>query len=181
MNRMIIAIIAAMDRNGVIGKDGVLPWHIPEEMEFFTRSTMGHIVLMGRKTYESLRIKPLPGRISMVLSRDKSCQVAEGVLLFNNLEQAEAKAREIAQGKQMMFVIGGRELFEEYLPRADFLYLTKIEASFEGDARFPDYDHQKWEEIRSQRRSSSVGIDFSTSISIRKSVKEELLAVYGKL
>ena len=173
MNKMLIAIIAAMDKSGIIGKDGVLPWSIPEEMDFFTQSTMGHILLMGRKTYESLRIKPLPGRISIVVSSDKSYQVADGVLLFDNLKQAEEKARELAEGNQkMMFVIGGRGLFEEYLPKADFLYLTRIEASFEGDCRFPDYDPEEWEEIRSQRRSSSVGINFSTGISIRKCARE---------
>ncbi|HPV14432.1 MAG TPA: dihydrofolate reductase [Candidatus Cloacimonadota bacterium] len=166
---MVIAIIAAMDKNGVIGKDGVLPWCILEEMEFFTDSTMGHIVLMGRKTYESLKIKPLPGRISIVVSSDTSYKVAEGVLLFNDLEQAEAMAEEIAQAAGMaVFVIGGRELFEEYLPKADLLYLTQIEASFEGDTKFPVYNPEEWAVIVSERRSSSVGIDFSTSISVRK-------------
>lgn len=180
MNKLIIAIIAAMDRGGIIGKDGVLPWCIPEEMEFFTQSTRGQIVLMGRKTYESLRIKPLPDRVNMVLSRDKCFQVAEGVLLFDNLEQAEHIARKLAKDR-LMFVIGGSELFEEYLPRADFLYLTRIDASFEGDAKFPDYDLEEWDVISSKRHSSSVGIDFSTSICVRKSAGEELLAVYERL
>ena len=182
MNKMIIAIIAAMDPEGIIGKDGVLPWSIPEEMEFFTQSTMGHVLLMGRKTYQSLRIKPLPGRTSLVVSSDKSFQVADGVLLFDDLDEAEEKARELTQGNEkLLFVIGGRALFEAYLPQADLLYLTKVEASFEGDTKFPDYDPEQWSEITSQRHSSSVGVDFSTSISIRKNAGEELLAMCSRL
>ncbi len=173
MNEFKIAIIAAMDENGIIGKDGKMPWSIPAEMKYFTNTTMGNIVLMGRRTYESLQIKPLPGRINMVLSRDKNYKVPSEVMLFDDLSKAENAAREIAKNENVsLFVIGGRQLFQEYLPKADLLYLSKINARFEGDTKFPDYDPSEWEHSATENFTSSEGINISAQLYVRRGLRE---------
>lgn len=169
MSDLKIALIVAMDENGIIGKDGKMPWSIPEEMKYFTDTTMGNIVLMGRKTYESLHIKPLPGRVNMVLSRDDKYQVAPEVMLFDDLSKAESASREIAKNNDaILFVIGGRQLFQEYLPKADFLYLSEIHASFEGDTKFPDFDMQEWELTATENFTSKKGINISAKLYVRR-------------
>jgi dihydrofolate reductase len=127
-----LAMIAAMGRNRVIGRHGKLPWHIPEDLRRFKRLTSGHPVLMGRKTYESLG-KPLRDRRNVVLSS----HAISGVETYSSME----KSLSSLGNEELVFVIGGGEVYAQLLPRADILYLTIIDREFEGDAFFPPYEH----------------------------------------
>ncbi len=138
----IISVIAAMSENRVIGKDNKLPWYIPEDLAWFKEKTRGKPVIMGRKTHESIG-KKLPGRLNIVISRDKdyvsSCKY---VYIHNSLEDAIKKY----EGLDELMIIGGSELYKVAIPLADRMYLTRIGASFEGDTFFPEYDESEWEE-----------------------------------
>ncbi len=139
-----IALIAAVARNGVIGRDGGIPWRLPSDMAFFKRTTMGKPLVMGRKQYESVG-RPLPGRVNIVVTRQKGYQ-PEGVLVFSDLVSALDHARAIAaaEGAEEVMVIGGGEIYAQALPYADRLYLTKVDAAPEGDTRFPEIDKSQW-------------------------------------
>jgi len=130
---MIVSIIAAVAANGVIGRGGDLPWRLPDDLRFFKRVTMGHHLVMGRKTWASIG-RPLPGRTFVVLSRDPALAIP-GVRVVHDLTDALAVAR--AAGESEAFVIGGAEVFERALPLADRLYLTRVHADVEGDVRSP--------------------------------------------
>ena len=140
---MRISIIVAASENNVIGKDGSIPWHIPSDLKHFKELTMGHHVIMGRKTYESIG-KPLPGRINVVLTRDPSYK-AEGCLVVDSMEKAVTLARE--QKNTETFVIGGEEIFKLGLPYADRVYLTRVHGDFDGDAYLPKLDPLKWKQV----------------------------------
>lgn len=129
---MTLSCIVAVSENGIIGREGDLPWHLPEDLERFKSLTMGHPMVMGRRTYESIG-RPLPGRKSVVLTR--SDQFApEGVTVVGSLDEA----LDACEGEDEVFVIGGASLFAEALPRADRLYLTRVHATIEGDTFFPE-------------------------------------------
>lgn len=130
---MRVCIIAAVSRNGVIGVGGGLPWRLPDEMAFFKRTTMGHPVVMGRTTWESLRA-PLVGRTNLVLSRRPGYE-ARGGEVVPDLATAIARGRELRADD--LFVIGGAQVYEVALPLADRLYLTRVDAVLEGDTFFP--------------------------------------------
>ncbi|HXF44908.1 MAG TPA: dihydrofolate reductase [Burkholderiaceae bacterium] len=135
-----ITVIAAVARNGVIGRDGKIPWHIPGDLPRFKRITMGHPVIMGRRTWESLG-RPLPGRRNLVISRTPG-YAAAGAEVFGSLPQALAACA----GAPEVFVIGGTEVYREALLLAHRLLLTEIDAEFEGDAHFPPFDRAEWRE-----------------------------------
>lgn len=137
---MIISIIAAMGANGVIGKDNQIPWRLPVDLRYFRKMTLGKAIIMGRKTYESLG-RPLDGRQNIVVTRDKA-YVAAGCRVVYSITEA----LEVALGDEVM-IIGGAQLYEQLLPWADRLYLTKIEAEFEGDRHFPAINTDKWFEV----------------------------------
>ncbi|ALC90190.1 dihydrofolate reductase [Bacillus sp. FJAT-18017] len=135
-----ISFMWAMDENRVIGRDNKLPWHLPEDLKFFKRTTMGHPIAMGRKTFESIG-KPLPGRENIIITRNRDytfegCTVVHSVKEF--LDYCRTKEEEV-------FVIGGAEIFKELFPYADKLYLTMIHAQFEGDTYFPIFRPNEWE------------------------------------
>jgi len=136
----LISIIVAMDRNRVIGYNNTLPWHLPADLAYFKRVTMGHPIVMGRKTFESIG-RPLPGRTNIILTRDKSvlnisrCQVIHSI---DGIKQVEQQYGHV-------FVIGGAQVFEQAMPIADRLYVTHIDATFNGDTFFPHIDEQQWE------------------------------------
>jgi dihydrofolate reductase len=139
-----VTILAAVARNGVIGVDGGLPWHLPDELALFKRLTLGHVLVMGRKTYESVG-RPLPGRTTVVVTRQPGWEpAAEGVLRAGSLPEALRLAREI---DDEVFVVGGAEVYEAALPEADRLALTFVEADPVGDTRFPEVDWSQWREI----------------------------------
>jgi dihydrofolate reductase len=140
---MIISIIAAMDRNHLIGKNNQLPWHLPADFAHFKSVTMGKPIIMGRKTYESIG-RPLPGRKNIVLSRNPDIRF-EGIESVTSFEQALA----LVPDADEVMVIGGSAVYEMLLPEVDRLYLTYVDAEFEGDAWFPAFDTGQWQEVES--------------------------------
>jgi dihydrofolate reductase len=143
-----IALVVARACNGVIGRDGVLPWRIKSDMAWFKANTLGKPVIMGRKTWESLPRRPLPGRTNIVLSRDQSFETL-GALVCENFSEAVQIAREQAEddGAPEVCVIGGHALFEAALPKARRLYLTEVLADVEGDVTFPAFNEVDWTEV----------------------------------
>ena len=154
---MRLALIAAVARNGVIGRGGELPWRLPEDLQHLRRVTMGHPVIMGRKTWESLpaRFRPLPGRRNIVVTRTPAWR-AQGAETAQSIDAALTLASESARA----FVIGGGELYEAALPRADELVLTEIERDFDGDARFPAWDRSLFREVERARHRAAPPDDF---------------------
>ncbi len=149
MRQMEIVIVAAVARNGVIGRDNGLPWRLKADLQHFRTLTMGHPIVMGRKTWESLG-RPLPGRRNMVVSRDPLFR-ADGAEVFPTPQAALAAA-----GSGHVFVIGGAQLYRATLPLADRLVLTEIQADVAGDAHFPPFDRSIYiEDIRSSRKADA--------------------------
>jgi len=142
-----LALIWAMTRNRVIGRDNDLPWHLPDEMRHFIRSTVGKPVIMGRKQFESMG-KPLPKRTNIVLSRNSGFS-PDGVIVARDIDSAIAEAERAAArtGAEEIMVIGGAEIYALTLARADRLYYTLIDAELEGDTVFPAFDESQWREI----------------------------------
>lgn len=143
-----LALIVARARNGVIGREGAMAWRLPDELAFFKRVTMGKPLCMGRKTWESLPKRPLPGRPNLVLSRDPS-YAAEGAESFTTLDAMLARAREIAEesGVGEVMIIGGAALYAQTLGLAERLHLTDVDADIEGDVSFPAIDPADWVEL----------------------------------
>jgi dihydrofolate reductase len=149
-----ICLIAALAANRVIGNNNALPWRLPADLARFKALTMGHPVVMGRKTYESIG-KPLPGRRNLVISRNRDYS-APGCEVVHSLDDAIAACR----GAREIFVIGGAELYRESLPRAHRLEITEIRAGFEGDATFPEVTQGQWRETAREIHSDEAGIPF---------------------
>ncbi|HTJ57053.1 MAG TPA: dihydrofolate reductase [Devosiaceae bacterium] len=141
---VVVAMIAGVAENGVIGADGRIPWRIPSDMGFFKRMTMGKPIIMGRKQYESVG-KPLPGRTNIVVTRQPGYQ-PEGVIVVNDLEAAIEHARTIAQadGASEVMIIGGGEIYSQALRYAERLYISHIALAPEGEIRFPAVDPAAW-------------------------------------
>jgi len=137
---MILSIIAAMDRNQLIGNNNQLPWHLPADFAHFKAKTMGKPILMGRKTFESIG-RPLPGRTNIVLSRNPDLQF-DGAVCVHSLQGAITAAADAAE----MMIIGGSTIYEMLLPQVDRMYLTYVDGEFEGDAWFPAFDLSQWQE-----------------------------------
>lgn len=131
---MRLIAIVAMSSNRVIGREGKLPWHYPEDLKFFKRTTLGHPILMGRATFDSIG-KPLPGRQNIVLSR--TMQPREGVTVIRSIAELPL----VCGDAETVFVIGGARVFEELLPQCDGLYLTFITKDYEGDVLLPPFEH----------------------------------------
>ncbi|REA57916.1 dihydrofolate reductase [Dyadobacter luteus] len=140
---MLISIIVAVSENGVIGKDNQLIWRLPNDLKRFKALTLGHPMIMGRKTFESIG-KPLPGRTSIVITRNQDFK-ADGILVVHSLEEALTEARKIEQ--QEVFIIGGGELYKQALPITDKLYITEVETVTNGDTFFEISNPEQWEEI----------------------------------
>ena len=146
----------ARARNGVIGKNGALPWRLKTDLANFRAVTMGKPVIMGRKTWESLPKKPLVGRTNIVLSRDGSFE-PKGAVVCEDFVEAVAIAREQAEedGAREVCVIGGASLFELALPKARRMYLTEVDAEVEGDVVLGPIDESRWTELRAERHEAS--------------------------
>ena len=134
------SLVVAVARNGVIGRDNALPWRLPVDLAHFKKVTMGHPIVMGRRTYESIG-KPLPGRKNIVLTHNHAYE-APGCVVVNTLDDAW----KAAAGADEVCVIGGTTLFEESLPIADVIHLTEVEADVAGDTYVPDFDRSEWRE-----------------------------------
>ena len=142
-----LVLVAAVARNGVIGGDNKLLWRIPGDLKYFKRRTMGRPMLMGRKTFESIG-KPLPGRTSIVVTRDRSFS-HEGGLVTHSLDEGITLADRIGreQGAAEIAVIGGAEIYRQIMDRASVLALTEVDLAPEGDAFFPSFDRSEWREV----------------------------------
>jgi dihydrofolate reductase len=139
-------MISAMGLNRAIGKDNNLLWHLPSDLQHFKKLTMGQTVVMGRKTWESIG-RPLPGRMNVVLTRDRSFK-PEGAIVFHDIKPIIRLGRSL---KDEVFIIGGQNIYEQFLPYTDFIYLTLVEVEVEGDAFFPKLDRRYWEEIENDK------------------------------
>ena len=153
---MSISLIAAMDEGRVIGAGGKIPWHLPADLRHFKELTTGHPVIMGRKTFESLGKKPLPGRANILLTRDAEYN-APGCTVATSLHDALRAAENGAMGETGdVFVIGGEEIYRLALPYARRIYLTEVHGAFEGDAHFPEFgagDGGEWQLVRTEPHS----------------------------
>ena len=144
-----IALIAAVAANGVIGDDGEMPWHLPADLKHFKQTTMGNLVIMGRRTYESIAARidgPLPGRHNIVLSRSEP-DLHAGVVVADSIEAAIAEATAVCEldaDADRIFVIGGATVYEQFLARADELVLTELDDAYAGDTEFPEWDTDEW-------------------------------------
>ena len=156
-NRMRISLIVAISQNNVIGKDNQLPWHLPADLRHFKQLTMGHPIIMGRNTYESIG-RPLPGRRSIVLSRS-----AEFALEGCETATSLTEAIQLCEGADEAFVIGGAKLFEEAAQRSDRIYLTRIHAECEGDTFFPAINWDTWSKIDEMNFSADSKNQFAYS------------------
>lgn len=144
---MSLALVAAVSTNNCIGKDGQLPWHIPEDMKRFKELTMGKTVLMGRKTWESLPVKfrPLPQRKNIIITRQEGYIVPDGVWIYSSIDAALK-----AHGQEDIMVIGGAEIYRQTINRADTLHITHVHQSVDGDAFFPTIDPTIWREVEKE-------------------------------
>lgn len=160
-----ISLIWAMDENQVIGKNNQLPWHLPEDLKFFKRTTMGHPIAMGRKTLDSIG-KPLPGRENIVITRNLQFSY-EGVTILNS---ADALIEYSNHKDEEIFVIGGAEIFNFFLPISDRLYVTRIHEKFEGDAYFPKLNVEEWELVSREKgiKDEKNPYDYEFEIYCRK-------------
>ncbi|MAK65052.1 MAG: dihydrofolate reductase [Maricaulis sp.] len=155
-----LCLIAARGRNGVIGAEGDLPWRLSSDLKHFKATTKGKPVIMGRKTWESLPFKPLPGRTNVVVTRQAG-YAAEGAQVFTDLDAALAAGSAAAQadGVDEVFVIGGAQIYAEALHKADRLYLTDVEAEPAGEAVFPAFEESAWHEIHREAFAAGEGDD----------------------
>jgi dihydrofolate reductase len=152
---VIVSGIVAMAENGVIGRKNRLPWHLPDDLQNFKRLTMGHSLVMGRKTFESIG-RALPGRRSIVVTRQAGYKVPVGVVVAGSVEEA----LELAEGSEV-FVVGGSAIYREALPRITRLYVTLVETHVEGDAFFPELEPGEWRVVSEQAHPSDERHEFA--------------------
>jgi len=149
MSPLNLSIIVAMARNRTIGINNSLPWRCPEDLKHFKALTMGHPMIMGRKTFDSIG-KPLPGRTTVVVTRNSNLKI-DGCLIANSLQQAI----DLCKGDTEIFVVGGAEIYAQALPLADTLYVTEIQQEVEGDAHFPGFALSDWQEVARDIKSQN--------------------------
>ncbi|MBK9323978.1 MAG: dihydrofolate reductase [Bdellovibrionaceae bacterium] len=164
---MILSHITAMSQNRVIGTQNTLPWNIPEDMKFFRNKTKGHIMIMGRKTFESLGPKPLPNRFHIVISRQELSSADPAVKYVQNLQEALAIAKKlIPQWGEEVFIVGGGEIYSQSIDIVDKIYLTVIHQNFEGDTYYPEVPLDKF--ILSDKLDKTIPLPFSFLTYVRK-------------
>jgi dihydrofolate reductase len=145
---MTLSLIVAVSRNNVIGSEGGLPWHLPDDLRHFKRLTTGKPVIMGRRTFESIG-RPLPDRRNIVMTRQtdypaKGCEVVSSV----------DEALELVRGTEEVMIIGGGQVYRDFLPHADRIYLTRVQADVEGDTHFPEIDGAGWQLVKSEHHAA---------------------------
>jgi dihydrofolate reductase len=165
---MIISMIAAMSENRVIGQGNSLPWHLPADLRYFKEKTLGHAVIMGRKTFESVG-RPLPRRRNVVVTRNRDFQF-DRVETVGSIEEA----LELLENEEEVFIVGGGEVYRQSFDLADKLYLTVIYHQFEGDTFFPEFDESRWSLIEKVDFPADSENPYPFSfLTYRKSVNEE--------
>jgi len=152
----VVTLVLAMAENGVIGNKGGLPWRIPDDLRRFKQITLGKPCIMGRRTWESLPRKPLPGRTNIVVTRDRTFS-AEGPVVVHSLEEALARTHDAPE----VAIIGGAELFKQALPVANRVDLTEVHADIEGDTRMPAFDRSIWKERAREDHVTADGLSYS--------------------
>lgn len=153
-----VYLVAAVAANGIIGAGNSMPWHLPEDLKHFKTLTLGHPVIMGRKTFDSILAslgKPLPGRENVVVSRTPGLAI-DGVGIASSIEGALA----FCIGEPVVFVIGGGQIYEAALPMADGIVMTEIKKDYPGDTKFPDYDRSTFRETQRKQHVSKEGVPF---------------------
>jgi dihydrofolate reductase len=155
-----ISIIVAMAKNRTIGINNTLPWRCPEDLKHFKALTMGHHMIMGRKTFDSIG-KALPGRTTVIVTRNNHLSI-DGCVIAHSLQEAISACT----GDEEIFIVGGAELYSQSLEQVDMLYITEIQQDVQGDAHFPEFDHRKWQEtsrvIREQELTQPLEYHFVT-------------------
>ena len=151
---MHLSIIVAMGKNRVIGKNGMLPWHISSDLKNFKKITMGKPILMGRKTYESIG-RPLPGRENIILTKNKN-YFAEGCIVKNTIDEVFLYCQKVPE----LMIMGGAALYEQTLYEAKRIYITEVNATTDGDVFFPEFDRNEWVEISRNSFEASENDDF---------------------
>jgi dihydrofolate reductase len=160
---MIVSHIAAMSENRVIGRAGGMPWHIPEDFKFFKETTMGHAMIMGRKTWDSIG-RALPGRLTIVVTRDKTFSAPNGVLIKDSIKDAISycETNQDKWGKEC-FIVGGGEIYKQSINTANRLYLTMIHQTVEGDTLYPEIPPQEFKQIKNEPKDNgSFKFSFTT-------------------
>ena len=160
---MRISLIVAADEDGVIGRAGELPWRLSADLKRFKQLTLGHHLVMGRKTFESIG-RVLPGRTSIVISRQPDLPLPEGCRLARNLDAALAIAE--AAGDAEAFIIGGGEIFEQALPQAERIYLTAVHVQVAGDVRFPPFNLKEWTLVEDVRQAADLKNEYDHSFRV---------------
>ncbi len=160
-----ITVVAAVARNGVIGVDGGLPWHLPDDLRRFKELTLGHVLVMGRKTYESIG-RPLPGRATVVVTRSEGWEPGStAVRVARSIPEALATASAI---DEQVFVVGGAALYADALPLADRLELTLVDAEPDGDTHFPVVDWAEWRELRREDGDGVAHVTYERSDAVER-------------
>lgn len=158
---MSVALIAAVADNGCIGKKNQLPWYIPEDLKRFKQLTAGKVVLMGRKTWESLpeKFRPLPNRVNVVITRQGNFSVPAGVEVFSDIPSALEK-----HSSADVFIIGGAEIYKQTMAKADSLHITEVKQTIDGDAFFPAIDKTIWKEISRENFSTFSFVTYAKHV-----------------
>jgi dihydrofolate reductase len=168
---MKLSLIVAIAENGIIGREGELPWHIAADLRRFKRLTMGHAIVMGRKTWESIG-RALPGRTSIIITRRTDYDPGDRkVLVAQSLDEALKLASQADCEQDQIFIIGGVAIYADTLPRADRLYLTRVHASVEGDVTFPPMDWHQWELREQSRHTSDTLNDYDYTFEMYERIK----------
>ena len=162
-----LSIIVAASDNGVIGRGGELPWRLSADLQRFKRLTMGHALVMGRKTYESIG-RPLPGRTSIVITRDPDWRAEhDGVLVATNVDEALALAATApVESPQEAFIIGGGEIYRLFLSRTDRVHLTRVHTTLDGDATFPELSAEEWQRTDTEPHPADEKNEFACSFEV---------------
>ncbi len=155
---MNLIIIAAVSENGVIGRDGDLPWHLPRDLKRFKQLTSGHTIIMGRKTFDSCDRKPLPNRRNIVVTRDPSFE-GDGIEVAHSMDEALS----LAAKDDTVFIVGGSAIYEMSLPLADAMELTRVHTSATGDVRFPDFKEANWDLVNREYHEADETHQFAFS------------------
>lgn len=164
-----LSALVAIARNGVIGKDNALPWRLPADLKHFKALTMGHSIIMGRKTCESIG-RLLPGRTSIVVTRQPGYKIENAIVVHSIEEALKACCGKDYEepAERECFVIGGAQIFREILPVCDRMYTTEIHRDFEGDARFPEFDREGWIEVSREKHQNDNGLEYDFVVLDRK-------------
>jgi len=139
-----ISMIVAIGNNNVIGNKNSLPWHLPADLEYFKKMTLGKTIVMGLKTFESVGGKPWPGRKTIILNNDDNYKVPEGCSVAKSIEEL----LKMIKDEEELMIAGGSSVYKQFLPLANKLYITFIHNDFDGDTFFPDFDREEWKEVR---------------------------------